>query len=280
MIAYFNGDYLSFDEICISPGDRGFLFADGLYEVVRSYKGRLFRVKDHLDRLSYGAQSLGFRQTDFSFLEKAAVRLIRENGLEEADSIVYFQVTRGCAVKRTHAFPDPVPDLTIFGRVSGLDTETLTKDMIYGVDIITIEDMRGSICDIKTTGLLCNVLASQQAKEHGVKEAVFVREDTVLEGTHSNFFAVINNTVVTPQLSRQILGGITRKVVLETCRNIGIPVQERTIQRSELIIATEIFVTATSLQVTPVVSCDQNQVGKGRPGPITLQIQKLFEDEI
>ncbi len=279
MIAYFNGEYLSKEDIRISPDDRAFLFADSLYEAVRSYQGHLFRVKDHLERLSQGAEQLKFMKTDFSFLENVLEELIQKNDLVKEDAVIYFQVSRGCALKRTHAFPEPEVDLTVYAKASCNNTTALQQDMDDGIKIITVPDERWANCNIKTTGLLGNVLAKQAATQAGVTEAVFIRDGLVLEGSSSNFFMVVNDTVVTAPLSNLILGGITRKVVLELCRKNNIPFQERAIQKKELYLATEMFVTSTSKQATPVIRFNGEKVGSGSPGPVTRSVQKLFETQ-
>ncbi|MCG8617066.1 MAG: aminotransferase class IV [Desulfobacterales bacterium] len=277
MIAYFNGTYLDKGEIRVSPDDRAFLFADSLYEAVRSYRGRLFRLKDHLDRLGQGAQFLNFRETDFSFLKPVAEELLRKNNLYGRNAVLYFQVSRGSTPKRTHAFPDPGVGLTIYATASALDTKGLNRDMETGIRVITVPDQRWANCHIKTTGLLANALASEQARQAGAREAVFVRDNRVLEGSHSNFFMVVDGSLATAPLSNRILPGITRKVVLEVCRESDIPVQERAVEKNEMCLATEMFVTATSMQVTPVVSFDGEMVGRGMPGPVTRKLQALFE---
>ncbi len=279
-IGYFNGEFLNKEDIRISPDDRAFLFADSLYEAVRSYQGHLFRIKDHLERLSHGARQLKFVETEFLFLESVQKELIKKNDLENEDAVIYFQVSRGCAPKRTHAFPDTIVDLTIYAKASVNNTEALRNDMENGIEIITVPDERWSNCNIKSTGLLGNVLAGQAAKEAGVKEAVFVRDGHVLEGSRSNFFMVLNNTVVTAPLSNFILGGITRRVVLEICKANNIQVQERAIRKKELHLATEMFATSTSKQATPVIEFDGDKVGNGSPGPVTRQIQGFFEKEV
>ncbi len=278
--AYFNGEYLDKDDIRISPDDRGFLFSDSLYEAVRSYQGHLFRIKEHLERLSHGARQLKFSETDFLFLESVQKGLIKKNDLENEDAVTYFQVSRGCAPRRTHAFPDPDVDLTVYAKISALNTDALEQDMETGINVITVPDERWANCNIKTTGLLPNVLAKQAAKKAGVEEALFVRDGYVLEGSSSNFFMVLNNAVVTAPLSNHILGGITRKVVLEICRENNIPFQERAIRKKELYLATEMFATSTSKQATPVIAFDGEKVGSGSPGPVTRQIQVFFEREV
>ncbi len=206
--------------------------------------------------------------------------LIKKNDMEHEDAVIYFQVSRGCAPKRTHAFPDPNVGLTVYAKISALNTDALEQDMETGINVITVPDERWSNCNIKTTGLLPNVLAKQAARKAGVKEALFVRDGHVLEGSSSNFFMVLNNTLVTVPLSNFILGGITRKVVLEICRDNSIQVQERALRKKELPLATEMFATSTSKQATPVIELDGEKVGNGSPGPVTRQIQGFFEKEV
>lgn len=274
MIAYFNGEFVAKNQISISPDDRGFLFADGLYEVIRAYRGQLFRTKDHIDRLNFGASQLCFSQTEFSYLEQIAQQLLEKNNLEE-DATIYIQVTRGAA-PRAHAFPDPPCELTVYASAAPFDPLKTQGNKKNGITVITVPDQRWARCDIKTIGLTANVLANQKAVEHGAKEALFIRDNTVLEGTHSNFMAVIDKTLVTAPESHQILHGITRKVVLELAADKGIPVNEAPIAISKTNQITESFITGTTTEITPVVSIDGKPVGNGAPGPVTRMLQNAF----
>ena len=279
MIAYYNDNYLEKETIRISPDDRGFLFADGLYEVIRSYRGRLFRARDHIDRLNYGARQLRLEQTDFSRLEGVARELIERNDLTCAEATVYFQVTRGAA-KRTHAFPDPAPGPTLYAAASTFDTTKLTAALQHGISAITVPDTRWARCDMKTTALTANVLANQRAKENGAGEAIFIRDGVLLEGTHANFMAVFDKVLVTAPLSNYILGGITRKVVLEICAKLGITVEQRPIFEKDRHLASEMMIVGTTTEVSPVVRLDGQPVGDGQPGPVARTLQKAFAEEI
>jgi len=279
MIVYFNGVFQEKDAVRISPDDRGFLFADGLYEVMRSYRGRLFRMGDHLARLNYGAGHLRLATTDFSFLAETAQQLLEKNGLGESDATVYFQVTRGAA-KRGHAFPDPLPPLTIYGQASAFDPASARRKIETGIDVISLPDQRWARCDMKTVGLTANILANQMAHEAGADEAIFVRDGVMIEGTHSNFMAVQGETVVTAPASNYILSGITRKAVLEICAEIGIKTELRPIFARDIESFSEAMIIGTTVEVTPICRIDGKPVGSGKPGPIARKLQKAFLEKV
>jgi D-alanine transaminase len=274
MLAYLNGQYLPKEEIFISPDDRGFLFADGLYEVIRSYNGVLFQTKAHLERLNHGAQALRFKTVDFHYLAEAAEKLIRENELLEGDATVYIQVTRG-AGPRTHYFPHPETPLTVYMAACSFTPHQ--EDLEKGIHIILVSDQRWARCDIKTIGLTANVLANQRAQEHNAREAVFVRDGVLLEGTHSNFMAVLNGILVTYPKSNYILSGITRQVVLDLCAQLNIPCREAPVYETDLEKAEELMMAGTTLEVTPVVRVQGHSFGSGMPGPVTRQLQKALQ---
>jgi D-alanine transaminase len=277
MIAYFNGRYLSKAEIAVSPDDRGFLFADGIYEVIRSYEGRLFQAPAHVERLARGAKALAFAVGTIGDLALVAETLIRENGLLQGDALVYFQVTRGAA-PRTHYFPPPSTPLTVYADANPFLPSA--QDLEEGMSAILVPDRRWARCDIKTVGLLANVLARQEARERGAGEALFVRDGCVMEGTHSNFFVVSGGAAATPQLSTFILDGINRRVVLDLCRDLSIRCEERPIGESEIRRADEVMVVGTTVEVTPVVRLEGERVGPGVPGPVTRRLQKAFRELI
>jgi len=275
MVGYLNGSYLPKEQIAISPDDRGFLFADGLYEVIRSYDGTLFQVQAHLDRLIYGARALRFNTVDFLYLIDVAQELIHRNHLSQSDATVYLQVTRGMA-PRGHLFPSPETPLTIYATASSFSPSDAALE--YGINVILVPDQRWTRCDVKTVSLIANVLARQQARDRGAFEAIFVRDGVALEGTHTNFFGVFDGTVVTAPRTNYILGGITRQVALDICKNLSIPIQERSILASELQDAEELMVIGTTTEITPIVTIDNKKVGSGRPGTITRRLQRAFRE--
>ncbi len=279
MIAYFNSAYLDKEEVRISPDDRGFLFADGLYEVIRSYGGKLFRLQQHLDRLTYGAAELRLPTTDFTYLSEVALELLKRNDLEKSDATVYFQVTRGAA-KRGHAFPVPQPQLTVYGVATPFDARASRNNMQEGIKAISIPDQRWSRCDMKTVGLTANILANQIAKEEGAQEAILVRDGVLLEGTHSNFMAVFGDTIVTAPASNYILSGITRMAILELCAAHGLHTELRPIFAKDITQASEAFIVGTTVEVTPICQLDGKAIGSGQPGPVVTLLQKKLAEFI
>lgn len=275
MVGYLNGSYLPKERIAISPDDRGFLFADGLYEVIRSYDGTLFQVQAHLDRLIYGARALRFNTVDFLYLIDVAQELIHRNHLSQGDATVYLQVTRGIA-PRAHLFPSPETPLTIYATASSFSPSDAALE--HGINVTLVPDQRWTRCDVKTVSLIANVLARQQARDRGAFEAIFVRDGVALEGTHTNFFGVFDGTVVTAPRTNYILGGITRQVALDICRNLSIPFQERPILESELQHAEELMVIGTTTEITPIVTIDNKKVGSGGPGTMTRRLQEAFRE--
>ncbi|MFW6147257.1 MAG: aminotransferase class IV [Thermodesulfobacteriota bacterium] len=273
MISYLNGNYLPHKEIRISPDDRGFLFSDALYEVMHSYGGRLFQVQAHLNRLSYGAKALRYTIVDFNYLADVARRLIRDNGLTKGNALVYIQVTRGEA-PRSHLFPSPDTPLTVYAKATPFSPRSQERE--EGIRAILVPDQRWARCDIKTVSLLANTAANQEAFEKNAAEALFVRDGAVLEGTHTNLFAVLNGVLTTPPRTNYLLTGITRQVVLNLCRKHAVSYQERTILASELEQAEELMITGTTSEITPIVCLNGNTVGSGRPGNLTTYLQQAF----
>jgi D-alanine transaminase len=231
MIVYFNGAYRPKDEVRLSPDDRGFLFGDGIYEVARTYGGKLFALDRHLERLRYSLEQIRITGVDLKQIETVARELLSRNQLERRDAVVYFQVTRGAA-PRTHAFPNPAVGATIYGYAAPIVPKF---DPVKGVVAITVPDTRWARCDIKSVSLLPNCLANQQAAEAGAFEALFVRDGVVLEGSHTSLFAVLGGEVRTAPLTNYVLPGITRAVVLELCREQGIPARETPVFLHELV---------------------------------------------
>jgi len=268
---YFNGAFVSKDDVRISPDDRGFLFADGVYEVVRSYQGQIFSLDAHLGRLERGLRAIEIAGVDVAGLGSVFRELLTQNGLT-GDATVYLQITRGAA-PRVHAFPDPLPPPTVYAEAR---TFAPKGDPAVGIPVITVPDVRWARCDIKTVALIPNCLANQRAREAGAVEAVFVRDGVALEGTASSFFAVIDGEVRTAPASNYILPSITRGVVLQVCREGGIAHRETPVFVQELPRAAELFMAGTTLEVMPVVQVDGRPVGNGRPGPVTTGLHAAF----
>jgi D-alanine transaminase len=277
MIGYLNGRYLPQENIFISPEDRGFLFADGIYEVIRSYSGRLFQTKAHIDRLNRSANALQFNQTDFSFLETVCERLIAENRLMQGDAVIYIQVTRGVA-PRSHAFPPIETPLTVYATAKPFHPHQ--QEYENGVQVILVPDQRWARCDIKTVGLLANTLAHQRARNIHATEALFVRDGAVMEGTHSNVMAVFNGQVITPPSTNYILSGITREFVSGLCGELSIPFSETPLFETNVLNVDELMIIGTTVEVTPVITVNGENIGSGAPGPITRKLQKAFQEKV
>jgi D-alanine transaminase len=274
MLVWFNGTFMDKARVVISPDDRGFLFADGVYEVIRSYDGRLFRCDDHLDRLDYGLRGLRMPALDRDELKRIAEHLLQENGLQQGDATVYIQITRGSA-PRSHRFP---PEGTPPTRYMEAKRFTPPGDaQANGGSAILVPDERWARCDLKTIGLLPNTLAHQKACDEGALEALFVRDGAVLEGSHSNVFFVQGNTLLTTPVSNSILAGITRMVVLELAGDLKIPVTLEPRLEEDLPRCQETFLTATTVEIAPIIRIGDRQVGDGVPGPVTRRLQQCFQ---
>ena len=273
MIVYFNGRFLPKEEVRVSPDDRGFLLGDGAYEVIRAYRGRLFRVQAHLLRLERSLRELRIAGLEAENLRAIAEELIERNDLGHGDASLYIQVTRGVA-PRKHAFPEEATPPTVYLTASPYRPSPAKWE--HGVSIILVPDIRWLRCDIKALALLPNVLASQEAKERGVEEAVFVREGVITEGAHTNFCAVFDGQLVTHPKNHHILAGVTRQVVLKLCDELHIPYRESPIAAGALPQASEAIILGTTTEIMPVVRVEEWQVGDGLPGPITRRLQQAF----
>jgi D-alanine transaminase len=273
MIVYFDGRFLPKEDVRVSPDDRGFLLADGAYEVIRSYSGRQFKVAEHLSRLERSLRELRFTGPDVQRLGAIAEMLLQLNDLDRGDAVLYIQVTRGVA-PRTHAFPPPQTTPTVYLTASPFRLSP--EKWEHGVSIILVPDMRWARCDIKSVALLPNVLASQQAKEQGAEEAVFVRDGNLTEGAHTNVCGVFGGRLVTHPATHHILAGVTRRLVLDLCAELEIPVKESPMDRQALPEADELMILGTTTGIMPVVRVDDWQVGDGTPGPLTRKLQQAF----
>ena len=275
--AYFNGKYLPKEEIKINPDDRGFLFADGVYEVVRWYKGFFYDMNSHITRLKRSLKELRIIWPNADIFQSVAFDLIKQNKLEESDAMVYLQVTRGVA-KRNHSFPSSETTPTVYSYSWGFAPDLLSKE--HGIKVMLKEDIRWSRCDIKSIALLPNTLSFQEANENGLKECIFVRNGLITEGSHSNIFFVSDGTVYTHPESNYILSGITRKNILRIASESGIKIREEAMQENRIRSCSEAFIANTSAEVTPVLEIGGITLGKGVPGPVTKLIREKFDAEI
>jgi D-alanine transaminase len=207
-------------------------------------------------------------------VKQISQELIKRNGLESGNALVYFQVTRGVA-PRVHGFPKDVPP-SVYGYAAPLVPRF---DPEVGVAAVTVPDTRWARCDIKVVSMVANCLANQQALDEGAFEALFVRDGAVLEGTHTSMFAIVDGEVRTAPLTNYILPGITRNIVVELCRAAGLPIRETPVLLNQFRRADEVFLAGTTAEVLPVVRVDGKVVGNGKPGPLTTRIRSLFTKE-
>lgn len=260
-------------QVRISPEDRGFYFGDGVYEVMRTYGNRIFRLNDHLNRFRNSLQAVQIELSDWQRLGDICLNLVEANGLAGRDVFFYIQTTRGC-YQRNLLFPPKEVMPTLYVSVNEIIPPINERE--YGIQAITVEDIRWHRCDIKAIGLLASVLARNQAKAAGADEAIFVRNGILTEGTHTNLFLVKQGAVFTHPLDNHILPGVTRMVVLELCSKLNIPLVEMPIAEREISKQDEIFVTSTTWEIVPVVRVNGKPVGSGKPGVITRRLQTEF----
>lgn len=272
-VLHLNGEYVDVASAAISVDDRGFLFADACYEVTAAFDGVLIALDRHLARLQRGLDAV---RIQFDAMQLASVHheLIDRNGLADVPrASVYVQVTRGVA-PRSHAFPhDTSPTVLVRAQSIPGPSAAVTE---AGTQAITQEDERWGRVDIKTTGLLANVLAQQAAIDAGVDDVILHRGGVVTEGSRTNVLAVVDGVIVTAAADRRILAGVTRGLVLELAEHAGFEVVERDWTLSELSVADEVLMTSTTAGVRPVVRIDGRPVGTGRRGPITKALQSSY----
>jgi D-alanine transaminase len=277
-VVYLNGQFMPAEDAKISPMDRGFLFGDGIYEVIPSYGGRCVGFAAHIQRLQQGLAALeihcALTEQDWHELVQ---QLIRQNGAGNLG--IYLHLSRGTDTKRAHAYPKNVP-ATVFAYCFDIAAEPkadVNKAPRYKV--ITATDLRWQRCHIKSTALLGNVMHHQQAAALGLNECILFDEQGFLtEGSSTNVFIVKDAVVITPPLSHKILPGITRQLLLSILRQHStLKVEERPVSKYEVLQADEVWLTSSSKEVAAVVEVDSQVVGIGEPGPAWLEAQTLFK---
>jgi D-alanine transaminase len=273
-ICYLNGDYVPLSEARISPLDRGFLFADSVYEVLPAFAGRMFRFQEHFDRLARSLTEIQLPSphTHHEWLVLLEELIRRNRGV---DMYLYVQVTRGVEYGRNHAFPSSVKP-TVFAMASPLPLLS-TELRERGLAAITVEDFRWGRCDIKATMLLANVLMKQRAAEVGAQEAIIVRDGEVLEGSSTSVMMVRKGVLSTPPNSHRILPGTTRDAAIELAR-LNMPVEIRPIKVNELFDADEVWIAAATRDVLPITSIDSRPIGTGKPGEYWRRTSQSFID--
>jgi len=276
-LLFLDGKYMPLSEGRVSVEDRGFQFADGIYEVIRVYGGRPFQLHPHLKRLERSAEGIGLKLPyPSSELESICYQLIEGSGLKEG--IIYIQLTRGAAL-RSHAYQEGMlPTTVIYVRgVEPLPEEYFRE----GVKLVTVTDIRWRRCDIKSISLLPNILAKQEAKRKGAFEALLVSpEGIVREGSSTNCFCAAGGLLFTHPLGPNILPGVTRAVVIDIACELGIEVREEPVHIDKLLCADEVFITGTNSEVMPCVSIDDKIVGDGRVGALVGKLHQRYRRRV
>ncbi|WP_223670095.1 D-amino acid aminotransferase [Kangiella shandongensis] len=276
-IAYLNGHYIELEQAKVPVLDRGFLFGDGVYEVIPVYAGNPFRLSSHINRLrkSLAAIYMSLPQSDEDWLNLCNT-LIEHNHYENAS--VYLQVTRGAYVERHHDFPE-LSEPTIFAMMSPLPPvqKSWQATDIKDFSVITAEDIRWQRCDIKAITLLANCMLRQQALESGADDTILVRNGEASEATSSNLFIVRDGVIITPPLSEHLLAGVTREFILSLAQQHGIPYEERPIPEHELLLADEVWLTSSTKEIRPVVRVNDVTIGNGEPGPVWRRMYEYYQ---
>jgi D-alanine transaminase len=276
MTVYLNGQFMPIAEARIPVLDRGFIFGDGVYEVIPVYSRRAFRLPEHLRRLQHSLDGIRLANPHSDAEWSGLIdEIVARN--EGEDQYLYLHITRGVA-KRDHAFPKPPVPPTVFMMSSVLSAPPADL-LATGVGAVTAQDNRWLRCDIKSIALLPNVLLRQMAVDAGCAETILIRDDSFMtEGAASNIFVVKNGTLLAPPKDNLMLPGITYDVVLEIAAADGIPHEVRRIAKQEVFGADELLLTSSTKEVLPVTTLDGKAVGSGKPGPMFARLHKLYQD--
>lgn len=274
-LVYLNGSMTPLSEAKISVLDRGFIFGDGIYEVIPIYARKPFRPQQHLARLSRGLAAIGINNPHTEEEWLALVTRVA-TAASTPDQLAYIQVTRGVA-KRAHAFPNVELTPTVFIMANPL-TPPSEQVRTHGVACVSMEDKRWLHCEIKSISLLGNVLAAQNAAEHDANESIQFRDGFLTEGSASNVWIVRQGILSGPPRDNLILEGIRYGLMEELCAANNIPFESRRISRDEVFTADEVLLSSASKEVLPVISIDGQAIANGQPGPIYKQLYKAYQD--
>ena len=272
-IVYLNGEFLPVTEARVSVLDRGFTFADAVYEVIPVYGETIFRVEEHLQRLENSLSAIAIANPFSSSHWLKILSDILEKNPSKRERSLYMQVTRGVSDREHLHMNDLQPTVFVMCR------EVAETDLSSGVKVITHEDIRWDYCHIKTTALLANVMLKRKAKDaDGAVETVLIKNDMITEGAASNVFVVKDGLVMTAKKDGSVLPGITRDLVLELLQYAGINYSEESVPLSVLETANEVWLTSSSMGVAPVIRIDERDVADGKTGPLWKRVEKLFKE--
>ncbi|WP_272670133.1 MULTISPECIES: D-amino-acid transaminase [unclassified Providencia] len=275
MIAYVNGQFLPEEDASVSIFDRGFLFADAVYEVTAIINGKLVDFDRHMARLQRSCAELQLSLPyDLAELKQIHLQLVQKNNIEEG--LVYLQLTRGNAHQRSFLYPDKQtkPTLVLFAQKTQIVENEKSK---YGIKVVTVDDIRWQRCDIKTVALLAASMAKEYAKQQGADDAIFVKNGYITEGSSSNCF-IINqqNQIQTRGLNNEILPGITRQAILQLAREQQIDIVEKPFSIDEMLEAKEVFITSATTLVWPVIMANNQFIGEGKPGKLAIRLREIY----
>jgi len=275
-IIYLNGEYIAADDAKVSVLDRGFMFGDGVYEVIPVYSGKPFALQEHMDRLQRSLDAVEIKNPLSDEDWRDIINQLIDKNTGKRDAMIYLQLTRGVMEERNHVFSrDMQPTVLVICQLNSFpEQDKNTK----GVRVVTQQDNRWSDCFIKSINLLPNVLLKQQAAEQNAFESILIRDGFAIEGSASNLFIVKDDIIRTPPKSRHMLGGITREVILKICREQNIIAREIEISEDDLHDADEVWMTSSTKEIVPVTTLNQHKVGIGLPGPKWGQLIELYQD--
>ena len=272
---YLNGKYIAANKATVSVLDRGFMFGDGVYEVIPVYSGKAFAIQGHLDRLQRSLDAIEIKNPLTIQAWQEIIDQLIEKNTGDQDAMIYLQLTRGVMQKRDHVFSRDMSP-TILLMCQPLEYPAQDKNT-KGIKVITRDDNRWADCYIKSINLLPNVLLKQYAVEHEAVESILIRDGYAIEGSASNLFIVKDDIIRTPPVSRHMLGGITREVILKICSDEKIVAREIVVTEDELHDADEVWITSSTKEIVPVTMLNKHKVGHGVPGSKWLQLIELYQ---
>lgn len=276
-IVYLNSQFVEQEDAKISVMDRGFLFGDGVYEVVPVYDGHMVGLQQHLDRLKHSLSMIHMTPplTDDEWKSIFNELLEKNNGMSGIQSI-YLQITRGPEETRRHILPETyTPTILAFLAPSKAHPRA---ELNKGFSAITLDDSRRRDCNIKAITLLPNILLYEEARRAGAAEAILIRNGEAVEGTSSNLFIVMNSELITPPLNNYILGGVTRELIISLAKQHNVPFKEKVITENMLKEANEIWMTGSSKEIFPIITLNEKPVGEGKVGHLWNQMMDYYEE--